>query len=128
KQSPKVRLFARGKYSATCEGDDYWTDPLKLQKQVDFLEENSEYSMVCGGFKSINTITGEEKIIIKDVKSSPENTIKGFDITTERFFKQWLTKSLTLLYKTKFYNIDDFKGYKHTRDVHISYHLLKRGK
>lgn len=41
-------------YEAICEGDDYWIDPLKLQKQVDFLDNNPEYGMCYTKAKAIN--------------------------------------------------------------------------
>ena len=45
---------AKGEYIAFCDGDDYWTNPLKLQNQTEFLDNNPDYALVHGNYKKLN--------------------------------------------------------------------------
>jgi glycosyltransferase involved in cell wall biosynthesis len=60
----------KGKYIAMCEGDDYWTDPYKLQKQVDFLEANPEYVM-C--FHPIKILEPDGSLVDDYISKVPDN-------------------------------------------------------
>lgn len=57
------------KYVAMCEGDDYWTDPLKLQKQVDFLESHPDYSMCFHGADVKNELVEPTNISCDKIQS-----------------------------------------------------------
>ena len=81
-----------GKYIAICEGDDYWIDPFKLQKQVDFLEKNHEYVLVHHNAKTIN----EEGNIINESNLSPANRA---DLSKEDLQKGKVISTLTICFR-----------------------------
>ena len=64
-----------GNYIAICEGDDYWTDPLKLQKQIDFLEKNPGFVIAYGDIQPF-----DQNGIIKDFKSGAKRDLSAMEL------------------------------------------------
>lgn len=54
--------LCNGKYVALCDGDDYWIDPKKLQKQFDFMESHPDFSACFTNSYVISEETGEKKV------------------------------------------------------------------
>lgn len=86
---------AKGKYIALCEGDDYWIDPYKLQKQVDFMEANEDYSLCFTNCKLLD-LNGN---IMKEnyLEKQSEKTFTHLDMPTG-------APTQTMLFRKKYLN------------------------
>ncbi len=89
---------AKGKYIAICEGDDYWTDPLKLQKQVDFLEANPEYGLV---HTDLNVLHQKQNIITRSLYKNIKLSIPIGKIYNELLVKNTIS-TLTVMFRNSF--------------------------
>lgn len=85
-----------GKYIAICEGDDYWIDPYKLQKQVHFLESHPNYTMCFHRAYLLHDGENTYKSIFYRVKN---RDYSGVEIA-----ENWIVATASVLYKKEIYN------------------------
>ena len=114
---------ARGKYIAICEGDDYWTDPLKLQKQVVFLEDNADYVLSTHCYiRYLQSSEMLENVIM------PLTLNEGITYTLEDYisYTNWYTQPLTALFRRQV--LGSFGDYTSQKDASLFYGILKSGK
>ncbi len=94
----RVLSACEGEYIAMCEGDDYWTEPLKLQKQVNFLEQNKLYA---GCFHKAKCVDDSE-FVIREIQACDKN--KGF--TFKELVNGWIVPTASLVFRNDKFVID----------------------
>ena len=110
----------RVKYEALCEGDDYWTNPLKLQKQVDFLESNFDYVM-CSHIVDIYNQASNK------FEQWGSQTAQDYDISS-LVYGSWLFDTLSVVFRKDALDLKKYNQYKFSKDLTLFYHILSKGK
>lgn len=126
KNGHDLRMRAKGKYLITLETDDYWTDPTKLQKQVDFLEENPQYIGCAHACQLVDESGCPTGITV------PELLTESRCVTLQDFLKEgFIFQTATLMHRNIFLDGGDYsiicKAHGLVGDVTILSLLLQRG-
>lgn len=118
-------------YLACCEGDDYWTDSLKLQKQVDFLDFHPDYAVCSHGYNLFfqNTNVHEACKDYDELDYISDRGCVFFEFTKETYNRGWYIQPLTTVYRNgKYLSEIPANKYTYYRDIVLYYYILKQGK
>lgn len=112
----------KGKYIAICEGDDFWSDKNKLQKQVEFLENHQEYSACVHNTEQLDCRTGKVSYINK----SQFDMDLEFDKVIEKGNSQFQLSSI--LCRKEFFMVPEEITGKGFGDYPLAIYLMFNGK
>lgn len=118
---------ARGKYIAFCEGDDYWTEPLKLQWQVDFMEANPDYTLTCHRYDIFYQATSQFENDVCHFLFE-QNGNKNINFDQRLALEHWITQPVTIVFLRKAWDDLWLSRFKHPVDTHLVHSLLSKGK
>jgi len=144
--------YCRGEYISYIDGDDYWINKNKLQKDVDFLEKNKDYSMVFSGYwfqinedksklnlnywwgipKNIKDIVTKDDLLTGNLITSSSRTFRNYENIIKDYFYLFSVTDWPMNYEIskrgniKFLNYPSFVYRKHNENLSYQFKELSK--
>lgn len=111
--------IAKGEYIAICEGDDYWIDPYKLQKQVDFMDSHPDF-VAC--FHNARVLRRKGVSLFNSLKE------KHYPSTEDIIKRRWFIATPTLFFRNVLTEYPDWRGEIVNEDLLLELLLARKGR